>query len=184
MAEYPIYKVETAPEGSKATLAQVEKAYGFIPNLTGVLAASPTALKAYISLSSLFEGSSFTPTERQIVLLTVSFTNQCTYCMAAHSVISGMQGVSEEVVRALREGTALADEKLEALRSFTLHLLEKKGLPEASALAAFLAAGYDEAQVLEVITGIAMKTISNYTNHVADTPLDQAFQSAQWRPAT
>ncbi|MCA1732265.1 MAG: hypothetical protein LC732_01525 [Acidobacteria bacterium] len=104
--------------------------------------------------------------------------------MAAHTAIAGMQKVPGDVVQAIREGNPIADPKLEALRRLTTAVVAKRGRPEAEELGRFYAAGYGKRQLLEVIVGVGMKTVSNYVNHVADTPLDAAFEQAAWtRPA-
>lgn len=116
----------------------------------------------------------------QVVLLTTSFTNRCSYCMAAHCAIAAMQGVEPETVAALRDGRALSAPRLEALRSFTAQVVEARGWVDDEALAGFLAAGYSRSQSLEVVLGVAMKTLSNYANHLAETPLDDVFRGQAW----
>lgn len=174
---------DTAPEASKPFLDQAEKAYGFIPNLTAVFANSPAMIEAYGVLSSHFEKTDLTPTERQIVLMTNNRLNGCTYCMAAHSTISQMQKVPADVVTALRDGTEIADPKLQALQVFTARINETRGYVDQADINAFLAAGYTEANILDVILGTGLKTLSNYTNHISGTPLDAPFQPNAWEPS-
>lgn len=184
MIDFTVHTQETAPEASKTTLQNVQNAYGFLPNLIGVFAESPAAAEAYPTISGLFDKSSFTPTERQVVLMTNNRLNNCTYCMAAHTTISKMQNVPDDVIQALRDGTSIADAKLEALRVFSVKMNENRGFVEKADLDAFLAAGYTKANVLEVILGMALKVMSNYTNHIANTPLDGEFQAAEWSGVT
>ena len=183
MSQFPVHTVESAPEASKATLEATQKGYGFLPNLFGVMASSPALVEAYASLSKIFGKSSFSPTEQQIVLLATSELNGCTYCMAAHSVVAQMSKVPADVIEALRAGQPLADSKLEALRQLTVAIVETRGWPSADVVKAFHDAGYSEAQYLEVVLGIGLKTLSNYTNHAASTPLDDNFQAAEWAKA-
>lgn len=183
MFTFPVYSTDSAPEAAKESLAQAKRAFGFVPNLLGVLAQAPQALKAYVTLSSLFSKSSLSPTEQQVVLLTVSFENECHYCMAAHTAVAKMSGLSDEVVSALRSGEPLGDSKLEALRDFTRKIVKTRGWIGERDARQFAAAGYHEQQVLEVILGVTMKTLSNYTNHIAQTPLDPAFEAHVWRKA-
>jgi len=180
---YAVHTVATAPESAKETLAGAQKAFGFLPNLLGVMAEAPALLKAYRALAGLFEETSFTPTERQIVLLTASYENGCTYCVAAHSVIADVQKVPADVVDAIRGGAPIADKKLEALRRFAAAVVKTRGWLSDAEVAAFLNAGYTPAQVLEVVLGVGFKTLSNYTNHIAETPLDGAFAKASWSKA-
>ncbi len=162
-------------------LEGVQKGLGFIPNMLGYMAESPALLKGYTTLNGIFEKSGLSPEERQIVLLSVSRKNSCHYCMAAHTSIAQMQKVPSEVIRALRDGTAIDDPKLEALRTFTDKLVESRGFPGEADVAAFLAAGYGKQHVLDVILGIGLKTLSNYTNHIVETEVDDAFAANAWQ---
>ncbi|MGF1624018.1 MAG: carboxymuconolactone decarboxylase family protein [Alphaproteobacteria bacterium] len=180
---YPIHTAETAAGTAKDFLSGAQKFYGFVPNLLGTMAEAPALLKAYVTLSRIFEESSFNATERQVVLLTVSYENGCEYCIAAHSVISDMQGVPSAVVMAIREGRLIPDKQLEALRRFTAAVVSSRGWPTEEEVNAFVAAGYGKQQVLEVVLGVGIKTLSNYTNHIAETPLDAAFAKAAWSKA-
>ncbi|MGE3720001.1 MAG: carboxymuconolactone decarboxylase family protein [Bauldia sp.] len=180
---YPVYTVENAPEAAKVTLAAAQKAYGFIPNMFGVMAKAPPVVAAYTTLSKLFDETSLTPAERQTVLLTTSYENECEYCMAAHSAIASMQKVPQDVISALRTGALISDAKLAALHRFTKAVVASRGWPSAADTAAFFAAGYAEQQVLEVLLGVGLKTLSNYTNSIANTPLDPAFGAAAWAKA-
>ncbi len=180
---YTIHTVETAPEAAKEALAAAGKGFGFVPNLLAVMAEVPALLTAYRTLIGLFDQTSLNASERQVVLLTASYENRCEYCVAAHSMIAKMQKVPDAVVAAIRDGRLIADSKLQALRAFTSAVVNSRGLPSDADTAAFFAAGYTRTQVLEVVLGVGIKTLSNYTNHVAETPLDQAFAPAAWSKA-
>lgn len=166
----------SAPE----LLKKAKEKYGFVPNLLGVMAEAPALLKSYMTLAGIFDETSFSATEKQVVLLAVSLANECNYCMAAHTAIAGMQNVPEDVVQSLRNNQLIKDSKLESLRRLAQEIAETRGNPSQSTLKAFLDEGYSQGQVLEVILGVGMKTLSNYTNHLADTPLDEAFKAAEW----
>lgn len=180
MHDFKIHTLESAPKGSSKTLAEAQKKYGFIPNLLGVLADSPAALKGYLSLGALFEQSSLSAVEQQVVFLRVSLENRCGYCVAAHSTIAKMQAVPAEVIEALREGRRIAEPRLQALSEFTRKVVQQRGWVSKEEIEGFLSAGFSRAQVFEVILGVAMKTLSNYANHVAETPLDLPFRPAAW----
>lgn len=181
---YKIHTEDTAPEGSRDALKQVSKKYGFIPNAFGVMAEAPAVIKSYLSLGAFLEETSLTAAERQIVLLATSFSNGCDYCMAAHSMVAEMQKVPSDIITALRDDRPIADKKLESLRRFAFEIAEKRGYPSAAALADFLVAGYTQKQALEVVLGVSFKTLSNYVNHLAETPLDDAFKKAEWKRTT
>jgi uncharacterized peroxidase-related enzyme len=181
MTEFTIYDETNAPAESKANLKAVKSRYGFIPNIMGELAISPTALEAYTSLASVFGQSSLTSVEQQVVSLTTSYENNCTYCVAAHSTIALSIGMSRDVLLAIREGRVIeSDIRLEALHKFTTAVVRERGLAEKVDIEDFLKAGYTKANVLDVITGVTMKTLSNYSNHIAETELDTAFQAMAW----
>lgn len=178
--EFTIHTLETAPNESKEALAHAEETFSFIPNLEGIFAEAPALLKGSMALWDLFETTSFTPIEQQVIYLTANYENSCNYCMAAHSGLAKMTGMSPENIEALRNGTPMSDKKLQALRHFTQKMVRERGWVEDSEIEAFLAAGYSKQQVLEVILGIAIKVMHNYTNHIAKTPLDQQFKPNVW----
>ncbi|PKL10109.1 MAG: carboxymuconolactone decarboxylase [Spirochaetae bacterium HGW-Spirochaetae-7] len=178
---FDVHTIETSPESAKLPLAEAVKGYGFLPNMIGVMSEAPALLKAYRALSELFGQTSLSRDERNVVMLTVSRENGCEYCVAAHTGIATMQRVPAEVVNAIRDGKPISDARLEAIRAFTAALVHSRGFATESQLEAFIGAGYTKAQVLEVVLGIGFKTLSNYTNHLAHTPLDPKFAAAAWK---
>ena len=106
----------------------------------------------------------------------------CLNDMAAHSVIASMQKVPADVIQAIRNDKPIADEKLEALRTFAATLIEKRGWLSDDDIAAFRSASSSQAQVLEVVLAASLKTLSNYANHLTETPLDDAFSNRAWQP--
>jgi AhpD family alkylhydroperoxidase len=182
MSNFPVHSRESAPEAAHATLDAVASMFGFVPNLIGVMATSPALAEAYVALSGIFEKSGLTPTERQVVLLTVSHFHECRYCMAAHSMIADMQQVPVDVVEAIRTDSPITDAKLEALRLYVKRLIEQRGWINEAEMNEFLAAGYEPSHALDVLVGIGQKTLSNFTNHIANTPVDTAFEKHTWSP--
>ena len=89
---FDVYTKDTAQADAAEILGNVEKAYGFVPNLFGVFAESPSALKAYMTIGNIFDETSFSATERQLIILAASRYNECDYCMAAHTVVAGVSG--------------------------------------------------------------------------------------------
>ena len=181
MSIFSIHGEQTAPEASRPILEGAKAKYGFLPNLLGGLASSPAALEAYVTLSDIFDKSSLTPAERQVVILATSAENGCEYCVAAHSTVAAMLKVPDDVIEALRDGRPIDDERLEALRKFTETVVRKRGWADEDDVQAFLAAGFDRAQVLEIVLGVAFKTLSNYANHLIATPVDDAFAAKAWK---
>ena len=184
MTTFTTHTLESASADGRAVLEQVQAKYGFIPNLLGNMVEAPAAAKAYLALGDLLGQTSFSPAEQQVILLAVSRYNECTYCVGAHSAIAAMQKVPADVVESIRKDEPIADAKLEALRRFTVRLVDQRGWLSDEDLGEFFAAGYDRQQVLEVVLGVAMKTISNYTNHIAGTELDDAFQEHAWQASS
>lgn len=180
MTEFTTYKIETAPDASKPFLEGAKAAFGFEANLIGTMGGAPALVEGYLTLAGIFDKTDLSETERQIILMTNNRLNGCVYCMAAHTSISQMHKVPTEVVDALRNGTKIADQKLEALRTFAEIINVSRGWPTDEQVEALLAAGYTNQTVLEVILGTSLKVMSNYTNHVATTPVDDVFAPNIW----
>jgi AhpD family alkylhydroperoxidase len=180
MTKFPVHTADTAPEASKATLNAVKGAFGFVPNLQANMAASPELLAGYTALWDLFSRTSLTPTEQQVVYLTANYENECHYCMAGHTMLSKMQKIDDVVVQAIRGGTSIPDPKLEALHVFTGLVVRERGFVGDAAVETFLAAGYTQQNVLEVVLGAGTKLLSNYTNHIVHTELDAFMKGAEW----
>lgn len=184
MSDFTVHTIKTAPEPARETLAAVQRKLGFIPNLMGELSAAPAALQAYATLSELLTQTSLTPVEQQVVLIAASIANGCEYCVAAHSAGLKMAGAGVDEIDAVRNGRPLTDPKLEALRAFTTALVERRGWVKQTEFEQFLRAGYRREQVFDVLVGVSMKTLSNYANHIAGTPLDPPLQPFAWEPTT
>lgn len=181
MTTLKVHNIESAPQESKALLENSQKAYGMIPGLHGVLAGAPGILKAYQTLHELFVDSSFNEEELTVVWQTINVEHECHYCVPAHTGIAEMMKVDDTITQALRDRTPLANSKLEALRDMTLVIVRNRGQVSSAELQTFYEAGYGERQVLEIILGLSQKVISNYSNHIANTPVDAAFQKFTWK---
>jgi len=180
---YPVHTADTAPAGAGESIEKATEAFGFLPNLIGVMASSPALAEAYLALSDIFQQKTrLDATEQHVVLLTVSRFHECRYCMAAHTTTAGMVGVDDDVVRAIREDRPIPDARLEALRVLSREIVTQRGWPGEGARQRFFEAGYDEGQLLDVLVGVAQKTLSNYTNHIGGTPVDAPMQANEWRP--
>ncbi len=177
---FPIHDETNAPEAARDQLAATRKGFGMIPNLEGVMALAPPLLKGYGALWDLFDETTFSPIERQVVYQTINFENECDYCVPWHSLLSRQAKMKPGDIEALRAGARLDDPKLEALRRFTETVVRTRGNIIPDDLDAFFEAGWEPTQVLEVVLGVATKVMSNYTNSIAGTPLDDAVQSDKW----
>ena len=180
MSTLTVHTIETAPEESKASLENSVKAFGMLPNLHGVLSASPQLLEAYKNIHQLFQNSSFNAEELTVVWQTINVEHECHYCVPAHTAIAHMMKVDPALTEALRNGQPLPNEKLQVLQDTTLSIVRNRGNISDAELETFYAAGYEQRQVLDIILGVAQKVISNYTNHIANTPVDAPFQKFAW----
>jgi len=165
------FTLEDAPATSVPYLEAAQKAFGLIPNVEQVMAQAPSLLGSYMTAWDLFDETSLNPAERQIVYQTANFENNCEYCTPWHTILAENAGLSADDVEALRNGDTLSDPKQEALRLFTRALARTSGSIEPAA----------EQSALEVVQGLAVKLMSNYTNSIAQTPLDEAAQSKAWK---
>jgi len=180
VAPFRIFNHDDAPEESIPFLKEAQAAFGLIPNVEGVMAQAPSLLASYMTAWNQFSQTNLTPLEQQIVYQTANFENNCEYCTPWHTILSEQVGLTSEDVEALRQGASLQSEKHEALRVFTRDIVRTQGNIEPHALSCFYAAGYSERHALEVVLGIAVKTMSNYTNAIAQTPLDPAAMEKKW----
>ncbi len=106
--------------------------------------------------------------------------NKCAYCMAAHTAGGKRAELADEVIESLRAGSSLNDSKLSALANFARKMLNKRGWVDKEDIDDFLGAGYTKSNVFDVITALAAKTLSNYTNHIIDTPVDDSISKFKW----
>lgn len=173
---------EQAEPPARERLEEVRGKLGFVPNMYAVMANSPGLLDTYVHGYQHFrERSGFTPAEQEVVLLAISRENACTYCVAAHSFLAdNVSKVPPAVTDAIREGIPVPDARLAALHDFTRTLVRTRGLPGQADVQAFLDAGFSERHMLEIVLAIAVKTLSNYANHLFHTPLDELFAARAW----
>ncbi|GHA58439.1 hypothetical protein GCM10008927_25090 [Amylibacter ulvae] len=180
MTNFTTHTEETAPEASKPLVAKSIAANGRLPGLHAVMAESPSLLEGYQKLHELFMNSSFDKDELTVVWQTINVENECHYCVPAHTGIAKMMKVDDEITDALRNETPLPTARLEALRTFTLQLVRDRGYVADENVQAFLDAGFTKQNILDVILGYSQKIMSNYTNHLAQTPVDKVFEKFAW----
>jgi alkylhydroperoxidase family enzyme len=181
---FPLFDESTAPETARSILAKTKEEFKMIPNLERTMALAPSLLEAYTICWSLFQNTSLSPIECQIVYQTANFENECDYCVPWHTLLSKQAKIPSEDIEALRTGAKLSNSRHEELRRFTQSLIRCKGKVVQADLDAFYQAGYSPQQALEVVLGIAIKTMSNYTNSIAGTPLDDPVKPYQWQKPT
>jgi AhpD family alkylhydroperoxidase len=183
MTNFTIHTLDTAPTDAKPALEASFKNNGRIPGLHGVMADAPGLLAAYNFVHQQFMATSLDAEEKTVVWQSVNVEQNCHYCVPAHTGIAKMMKVDDAITEALRNETPLPTAKLEALRNFTLSVVRNRGFVVAADTQAFVDAGYTERNILEVILGVSQKVMSNYTNHFAQTPVDEVFQKFAWQKA-
>jgi AhpD family alkylhydroperoxidase len=178
---FPLHDESTAPEAAQEALAATRHNFGMIPNLERVMASAPALLAAYSSSWDLFETTTLSPVERQVVYLTANFENECDYCVPWHSLLAEKAGMDAVSLSALRAGAPLPDPRLQALHAFAKALIHERGKIPPAVLDSFFAEGFSQQQALEVVLGLAIKVMSNFTNSIAGTPLDKIVKSRAWQ---
>ena len=166
MTDFTFHTLETAPEASKSMLTQIKEVYGFVPNLFAYMAEAPASLEAYLTLNKLIESTSFTPAQQQVALLAVSVENQCEFCSVAHRATGKMKQANQQTLDALNSGKEIQDKKDSALAAFSQAVVETRGRPGEETIEKFLNSGFTKQNILEVMLIVAIKTLSNYTNHL------------------
>ncbi|GAA5216841.1 carboxymuconolactone decarboxylase family protein [Corallincola platygyrae] len=178
---FTYYDIDNAPEASKPLMEQSLKGFGMLPNLHKILAEAPATYEAYNTIFNLFmKSTTLSPVEQQVVFMTANFENNCHYCVPGHTWMMKAGKMPDEVIEALREGTPIPDPKLQALHDYTKALLDQRGHIGDEKLQAFLNAGYSKRQALEVLTGLASKLISNFTNALTHTEVDEPMKPFAW----
>ncbi|WP_018719145.1 carboxymuconolactone decarboxylase family protein [Arhodomonas aquaeolei] len=184
MTDFPLHDIDSAPAAAKPKLEGARKAMGFIPNIFAKMAEAPAVLEGYMALSDIFDRTSLSPVEREVVLLTTSVEHDCRFCVAAHSGRARKAGMDDAVLEALRAGEPLPDRRLQALHAFTLAVVRQRGWVDDAAVEELIEAGFERGQALEVVLGVSMKVLSNYTNHIAGTPVNAELEPFKWEGKT
>lgn len=181
---FAVHTPETAPEGARRTIAATTKQFGYLPGAVALLASSPELLNGFLQVNALFEKSTLDETAREVIIMTLATRNGCHVCVAMHTgKLTGME-VGTEVIAALREERPLPDERLEAVRTFTLEVIATAGAVDDEALGKFTAHGFTSRNALEVVLGIGTYTMSTLANRMTGAPLDDQLKPFDWRPST
>lgn len=178
MPRLTLHTLDTAPEDSRPYIEKAIANNGYLPNLIGVLANAPVALETYLTVSGINSRASLSLAEREVVQITAARIHGCDFCVAGHTAIwLRKAGQSVEAVRALHEGRPTGDAKLDAVAAFAAAVIARRGAVDDADLQAFLAAGYNQQQALEVVLGISLATLCNFANSLAGTPVNPQLQS-------
>lgn len=177
---FPQHTLLTAPVPSRGMMGESEEIFGFVPQLHRILAESPLAYRCYLDLFNRFSNSSLSPVEQQVVMLAGSVENLCHYCTAGHSFLLERMAAPQELIDKIRDDEPLLDPRLEALRSFVKDLVGHRGHVPALTVRRYFSVGFTHGQALDILVGLAAKLISNYTNSLAQTPLDELVVRHAW----
>lgn len=170
MAKFTVPNREEVSENNQAIFDKLQKGLGFVPNLYAYYAKNETALGDYLALQN--RKSTLKAKEREAINLITSQINGCRYCQSAHTTLGKMNGFTEEQIIELRKGAASFDPKLDALVKFTASVVENRGKATDITKEAFFAAGYTEANLIDVIMVVGDKIISNYIHNLTGFTID------------
>jgi AhpD family alkylhydroperoxidase len=181
MSIFEVQTIDQAPEGSRAPLERLQRAFGMVPNVAGIIANSPVLTNIFVPLFEGVHGGTFTEAEIQTLLLTNAVTNSCAWAVAFHSYLALKAGLAPADVQAIRERRAPREPRCAALSAYARSLIEKRGHIGDAAVQAFLAVGFKPDQALETLAVSAASTITNYALNIAKPPLEPIFQEHAWR---
>lgn len=168
------HTAESAPPASRRVMTATERHLGYLPAATARMAESPHLLEGVTTLLGTFDGCTLDPLAREVLVMTMATRNGCHVCIAMHTARLTTMDADPALVAALRAGPGepLADPRLQAIRAFTLRVLETAGDVDGDALGEFLAHGYTPCNALEVVLGIGTYTMTTLANRLTQAPVD------------
>ncbi len=181
MFTYQVHTIESAPDKSKVALEQLERVFGFVPNIAGAIANSPVLVNSLLGLFQNVHGGSFTEAEIQVLLLTNAVTNSSPWAVAFHTALALKEGLDPADVQAIRERRLPKNHRYSALSRLAKTLIENRGQLTDGDLTTFVEAGYEKELALEVVAVTAASTITNYAGNMTKPPLEEAFQPHAWQ---
>lgn len=179
MSTFNVPTRETVSPANQAIFDKLKAGLGVVPNLYATLAYSEHALGSYLTFQNA--KSSITGKAREVVNLVVSQVNECEYCLAAHTMIGKKNGFSDEQILEIRGARASFDPKLDALAILVADIAVRRGHADQAHVDAFLAAGWTNENLVDVIVAIGDKVVTNYLHGVTRVPVD--FPAAPKLPA-
>lgn len=162
---------ESATGKARELLDAVKGKLGLVPNMTRVMANAPAVLEGYLSLSGALGKGSLSAKDRERIALAVGQANGCDYCLAAHSTIGKLVGLTADQILDSRRGTSV-DSNSAAIVQFAGQVLTKQGRVTDADLTSARSAGLDDSAIAEVVANVALNIFTNYFNHVAETDID------------
>ncbi len=185
MSRLPLLTPATAPAASVPFLNRSLSANGYLPNLVAALANAPAALEAYLTVAEINGRGGLTLAEREAVQITAAAVHGCAFCVAGHTAVALKKAqLPAAEVEALRTGDAPADARLAAVATFTRAVIATRGAVDDAQLAAFVDAGFTQAQALDVVLGVSLATLCNFANNLARNELNSELAAYRWEPTT
>jgi uncharacterized peroxidase-related enzyme len=173
MSRLSVPDFESATGATAEIYAQIKKAIGSVPNTFAAIGAhGPAALKAVLAADGVLAAGSLTKRDQEIIKLVVSAAGGCDYCVAAHNQLAKFAGVRPETLKAIREDQPTGDTKRDALVQFVRKLAQTSGTVSNEDFAAIKAAGYSDAQLVDISLAFAITVFTNVFNRINDTELD------------
>jgi len=164
--------IEDAPEASRGSLEAVNNLLGSVPNMFRIIANSPQTLEGYLGLNGALGKGSLDARTRERIAIAVAGTNGCNYCLAAHTYLgSNLAKLSAAEMEANRRGTS-NDEKAAIAVGFAAKISRSRGKVSDQDIQAVRAAGYSDAEIVEIVGHVAVNTLTNYINEVLGTDID------------
>lgn len=170
MSTFNVPTREEVSTNNQVIFDSLQKGVGFVPNLFATYAHSDTALENYLNFANA--KTSLSAKEKEVVNLAVSQVNNCVYCLSAHTAIGKMNGFNDGQILELRAGSASFDNKLDALARLARNITENRGATDTDVLENFFNAGYTKGSLIDVISLVGDKTISNYLHKTTQVPID------------
>jgi uncharacterized peroxidase-related enzyme len=175
--------IDDTAGSTRASLVASEKSNGYLPNLLRILANAPVALETYLTVSSINARSSLSVAEREAVQITAAAVHGCAYCVAGHSLLAERKAkLDREVIDELRERTRVSDPKLDAVSRFAEAIIASRGNVSDDELARFNDAGFTDQAALEIVLGVSLATLCNFTNNLAHGPINEELEEYLWTP--
>jgi uncharacterized peroxidase-related enzyme len=173
MSRIEIPAIETATGASAEIYGQIKKSIGGVPNLFVAMGhLAPAGLKAFLNADGVVAASSLGKKDLETIRLVVSETAGCDYCVAAHTAIGKLAGLSSETMKQVRSGQATGDAKRDALVRFVRHLVTTSGTIGRDVFDEIKAAGYTDQQLAEISLAIGLMVVTNTFNRINDTVVD------------
>ncbi len=171
MSSLEVIRYDNMSPEARESVAGIKKKLGKIPNIYGVMAHSPAAVKAFLLFKDTLGAGQLSPREAEAIALVTAQETDCLYCLAAHTVISKMQGMTEEEIMDIRKAQS-PDPKVDALARLTRDIISSDGNPSEENMRAFYEAGYSKGALVELVAQIALNIFTSYFNKIAQTPVD------------